>query len=71
MSPPVGPAISAPIPWWRRASAVVRRIIGVPDYAVYVAHVKQCHPDRVPLTESEFVNERLKARYEQPGNRCC
>jgi uncharacterized short protein YbdD (DUF466 family) len=66
-----GNADAATTPWWRRATAVLRRIIGVPDYASYLAHVKQCHPDRIPLTESEFVSERLKARYEQPGNRCC
>jgi uncharacterized short protein YbdD (DUF466 family) len=57
--------------WWDRFTAVLRRIIGAPDYAGYLAHVKACHPDRVPLTEAEFVNERLKSRYEQPGSRCC
>ena len=74
MSPsarPTANASAATIPWWRRATAVLRRIIGAPDYAGYVAHVKRCHPDRIPLTEAEFVSERLKARYEQPGNRCC
>lgn len=50
---------------------VVRTIIGAPDYDRYVAHVRQCHPDRVPLTRDEFARERLQARYSQPGNRCC
>ena len=57
--------------WLARAAATVRRIIGAPDYAAYVAHVKACHPGREPLTEREFVTERLEARYERPGSRCC
>lgn len=62
---------AAPSGWFARAAAVVRRIIGVPDYAAYVAHVRACHPDREPLGEREFINERLAARYEKPGSRCC
>ena len=50
---------------------VVRTIIGAPDYDRYVAHVRECHPDRVPLSRDEFARERLQARYNQPGNRCC
>ena len=49
----------------------VRRVIGVPDYERYLAHVREHHPDRVPLTREEFDRERLAARYEQPGSRCC
>ena len=54
-----------------RIAAIVRRIIGAPDYAAYVAHVRSCHPGREPLSESAFVADRLRARYEQPGSRCC
>ena len=57
--------------WLARAAAVVRRIIGVPDYAAYVAHVRACHPGHEPLPEREFLEERLTARYEKPGSRCC
>lgn len=57
--------------WLSRAAAVVRRIIGVPDYSVYVAHLQACHPERAPMTEQEFSTARLAARYEQPGARCC
>ena len=52
-------------------AATVRRIIGAPDYAAYLAHVREKHPEREPLSEEEFLAERLKARYEQVGNRCC
>jgi uncharacterized short protein YbdD (DUF466 family) len=54
-----------------RLVALVRRIIGAPDYAAYLAHARAHHPDRAPLSEREFVAERLAARYERPGARCC
>lgn len=57
--------------WLARVAATVRRIIGAPDYAAYVAHVRACHPGREPLSEREFIDERLAARYERPGSRCC
>ncbi len=57
--------------WLARLAATVRRIIGAPDYAAYVAHVRACHPEREPMNEREFVTERLNARYEKPGSRCC
>jgi uncharacterized short protein YbdD (DUF466 family) len=57
--------------WLARVAATVRRIIGAPDYATYVAHVRACHPEREPLSEQEFITERLNARYERPGSRCC
>lgn len=54
-----------------RVGATVRRIIGAPDYGAYVAHVAAHHPGREPLGEREFIAERLSARYEKPGSRCC
>jgi len=51
--------------------AVVRRIVGAPDYELYVRHMAEQHPECVALTEREFRDERLKARYSQPGSRCC
>ena len=55
----------------RKVAKVVRTIIGAPDYERYVAHVRECHPDRQPMTRDEFAKSRLEARYNQPGNRCC
>ena len=46
-------------------------IIGVPNYERYRAHLAEHHPEREPLTEDAFVEERLTARYSTPGNRCC
>jgi uncharacterized short protein YbdD (DUF466 family) len=54
-----------------RAACVVRRIIGVPDYERYVAHVRAHHPNTEPLTEEEFIRQRLADRYSRPGTRCC
>ena len=55
----------------RRAARVLRRIVGVPDYEGYVAHVRECHPGTVPMTRTEFERARLDDRYSRPGSRCC
>jgi uncharacterized short protein YbdD (DUF466 family) len=54
-----------------RAAAVIRRIIGVPDYEGYLAHHRAHHPGEEPLGERDFHRERLAARYSRPGSRCC
>ncbi len=51
--------------------AIVRRVIGAPDYALYVNHMHAHHPECVVLSEREFERERLSARYSRPGSRCC
>ncbi len=60
---------------WRdrlaRALAVVRTIIGVPDYERYVAHCARHHPDRPVPSREEFLRRRLEERYRRPGARCC
>jgi uncharacterized short protein YbdD (DUF466 family) len=57
--------------WAQRAADVVRRVIGVPDYDRYLAHMRQRHPECPPLSRERFLAERLQARYERPGSRCC
>lgn len=54
-----------------RCLALVRRIIGVPDYAGYVRHMAAHHPGEPVLTEDQFAEERLTAKYSRPGQRCC
>jgi uncharacterized short protein YbdD (DUF466 family) len=54
-----------------RVAHVVRRVIGVPDYERYVAHVARCHPGTAPLDRDAFMNDVLARRYERPGSRCC
>ena len=55
----------------KRTAHVVRRIIGVPDYERYVAHVNECHAGTVPMSREEFERSRLEDKYNRPGNRCC
>lgn len=54
-----------------RAAAVVRRIIGVPDYERYLAHARRCHPDQPLMSRDEFMRQRMVERYSKPGARCC
>jgi uncharacterized short protein YbdD (DUF466 family) len=54
----------------RAVAAIVRRILGVPDYERYLAHIRTAHPDQAPMTEREFFRERLEGR-AKPGSRCC
>jgi uncharacterized short protein YbdD (DUF466 family) len=50
---------------------VVRQIIGVPDYERYLAHLRVAHPGCSPVSREAFMKERLEARYDRPGSRCC
>lgn len=50
---------------------VVRRIIGVPDYDRYVAHVRAHHPDVTPMGHADFEQQRVYDKYSRPGGRCC
>lgn len=54
-----------------RVLAVVRRIIGVPDYDVYVAHMRAHHPDCAISSRDDFLRERMADKYSRPGARCC
>ena len=54
-----------------RFGRVIRSVLGVPDYAAYVAHLQQYHPGTVPMPEREFAQRRLEERYARPGSRCC
>lgn len=54
-----------------RATDVLRRIIGVPDYERYVAHLEACHPGTTPMSRQEFFKQDWDKRYSQPGSRCC
>jgi uncharacterized short protein YbdD (DUF466 family) len=49
----------------------LRRVLGMPDYAAYVAHLRAHHPDRAIPTEREFYDEYLRTRYADGPTRCC
>jgi uncharacterized short protein YbdD (DUF466 family) len=54
-----------------RAACILRRVIGVPDYDRYVAHVNAHHPGAQPMSRDEFVKQRMIDKYSRPGGRCC
>lgn len=54
-----------------RAACVLRRVIGVPDYDTYLAHLRTHHAGTEPMTREEFTRQRLADRYSRPGSRCC
>jgi len=61
-------AVSAAWAWAARAA---RLAVGVPDYDVYIAHMRRMHPDAVPMDHEAFFAERLHARYGKGRSRCC
>ena len=56
---------------WRASATNARRIIGIPDYDAYVAHLRARHPGRPIPNRAAFFAERQRARYSGGGGRCC
>jgi uncharacterized short protein YbdD (DUF466 family) len=56
---------------WALAVQTARLIVGVPDYDVYLAHMRRLHPDKTPMSRDEFFGERMQARYGRGASRCC
>ncbi len=54
-----------------RIAKVVRRVIGVPDYDAYLAHLAACHPDEAAVTRDVFHRDALVRRQAKVGSRCC
>ena len=56
----------------RGVGQTAQLMVGVPDYAAYLAHQTADHPDREPMTREMFFRERQTARYGTGGGmRCC
>lgn len=53
------------------AAAALRRVLGVPDYERYLAHMRRHHPAEPLLSADEFARDFLERRYNRPGSRCC
>lgn len=49
----------------------VKRIIGAPDYEVYLARHRQVHPEVPPMSEKEFFRFAMDRRYSNASPRCC
>lgn len=51
-----------------------RLMVGQGDYSAYADHIRRTHPDREPMTETEFFRNRENARFgvgNTSGFRCC
>jgi uncharacterized short protein YbdD (DUF466 family) len=48
-----------------------RLMVGMPEYDIYLEHMKNTHSDRPAMSYPEFFRERQEARYGGKVNRCC
>lgn len=57
----------------RLADAVraFKRVAGMPDYAGYLAHMEEKHAGCKVLSEREYFEEHIQARYGSGVSRCC
>jgi len=61
----------APLGYWSRALAVLRQVSGMPDYQRYLAHMAERHGGCPVLSEREFFDQYVNARYGNGASRCC
>jgi uncharacterized short protein YbdD (DUF466 family) len=54
-----------------RAMAVVRTIVGIPNYERYVQHLSEHHPETEPVSPEAFLQKCWEDKYSRPGHRCC
>ncbi|HKP28530.1 MAG TPA: YbdD/YjiX family protein [Gemmatimonadales bacterium] len=55
----------------RLIASTIRRIVGMPDYATFVEHMKRRHPQCAVPSEREFFDQYVTARYSGGPTRCC
>ena len=57
---------------WRELASTIRRIVGMPNYDAYVAHLRAHHPESAIPNEKEYYDLYLEGKYNGgPGSRCC
>ena len=71
MRPPDSALLGFLRSFWIGARESARRMIGVPDYAAYLRHQREHHPERTPLDYASFFARAQAARYRGTGGRCC
>ena len=54
-----------------QAAAIFKRIVGMPNYTAYVAHLRAAHPDCAIPSEREYYDLYLEGKYRAGGSRCC
>lgn len=57
--------------WLGKALGALKRICGMPDYPGYRKHMAERHPDCAVLSERQFYDEQVMARYGNGASRCC
>lgn len=55
----------------RRLRTALKQIAGMPDYARYLEHAQEYHPDCPLLNEREYYDRYIAERYAGGGSRCC
>jgi uncharacterized short protein YbdD (DUF466 family) len=55
----------------RRVRETAHLMVGQPDYQRYLAHTLAHHPERQPLSHTEFVRAAMDRRYGKGTGRCC
>ena len=57
--------------WMESALAVVRQVVGAPDYQRYLEHHARCHAGAAPLGPREYYAEFVSRRFGSGPTRCC
>jgi uncharacterized short protein YbdD (DUF466 family) len=68
---PLGGSAARRLDAFRRVMAGFRRIAGMPDYEEYRRHLGRAHPGCPILSEREYFDRYLEARYGNGPTRCC
>ncbi|HEX8873652.1 MAG TPA: YbdD/YjiX family protein [Nitrosospira sp.] len=55
----------------RYVSQSLRLMVGVPEYDIYVMHMRDKHPGQPVMSYEKFFRERQEARYDGKVSRCC
>lgn len=57
---------------YRFAAQTAYLMVGLPDYATYVAHHRHHHASEPMMNREEFFRDRQRRRYSPSGGiRCC
>jgi len=56
---------------WLRFVSGLKRVVGMPDYPGYLHHMEERHPGCPVLSERQFYDEQVMARYGNGVSRCC
>ena len=51
--------------------SALKQVVGMPDYARYLAHRQEAHAGCPLLTEREFYDQYIAMRYGGGATRCC